>query len=241
MTDIREDYLELTALTQLHLLQEFSRGDRLMTDADSFAHFKRLAQQQPKSTPPAPVVHPPVQRQTSLQPAPLTRPKPPIPVASPAPTAAAEPSSVPQPKVSPPRIERSALPENAPQNLQDMQALMKELFPSQRIVEEIPSDQGVKRSATEVRPHVVILLGNEPPDQQLFLRHLARAIDLWLAPTIVATTPSDVAHVRLLVGSPSTLAPHEQKCPRYALDELASYLQDPPRKAVLWQTLQSLL
>lgn len=239
---IHEDYLQLVALTELHLLQEFPRKHRLMTDPETFAYFKHLAQQQPKVQPkeysPPPV--PPVSR---LPVADVT--PPPVPAAK-----LVEPT--PQEKTAPPRtasppkekkmerIERSPPPESttAPP-LSDMHALMKSLFPAHSLIDEIPSDQKAKRPPSSVA-QVIVLLGNEPPDQQLFLRQLAHAIDLWLAPAVIATVPPD-SNVRILIGSPATLQAHDRECPQYALEELGSFLQDPSCKATLWQTLRSLL
>lgn len=211
MTSLQEQFAELAAIAQLHLLQEFDRSERIAVNAESFAFFKQYALQQkpPQNAPARPSE--PTAAPAALQPpktAIITKAPPMPPVVSPEKPVAATPA--PQPKMplaeavvpkkqevkqpektaSKTNFELAPLKEAAEISLGDIRDIIKEKFPKQALIDDVPSDIEAKKIIDAWKqepaiPAIMVLSFDETAEQQDFLEKLSKAINEKIAPSAV--------------------------------------------------------
>ncbi len=211
----QQQYAELLALTQLHLLQEFSPKNFLQADAQNFVFFKKQAQMQtqaqaqplkPQSSSQI-ISPPPLPLKTPATP--KAAPPPPVntlPPPTPAPIAKLEdhtpkPSKMPPIPISAPSTPKEStfltlepLGKASEMDLSEIRKILEERFPSLTIIDETPSDAEAKQVNSRgvldkaAAPEVVILYSNEPPLQQTFLANVAKAIQICLnSPAVIVS------------------------------------------------------
>lgn len=185
MNETKSELLELIALTELHLFQEYEKGSWLTVERDSYESLKNFAK---KATPPKPA--PPQTKPSAPQQKPLTpnNQKTTLP-SSKIPLLEKEPEkkefSPPHPKEEPktppsPKLPTFDLHELASPNVDDfkeMRKMIARLFPHLSIL-DLPPESPEKND-----PHltqVVILFSDERPSDLLFLQNLAQAIRISL-------------------------------------------------------------
>lgn len=215
MNSIQEQFAELTALTQLYLMREFSQNQWIVADPEAYTYFKQhlaaTAVPPIQRTPPKQTVPPPpaasqskqqanVKVQEKIQPAPppsipqLVAAKETIPTPvnkTPPPTPT--PPTSPTPKTTPTKS-RVPMPESlqpiSEVDLSDFKKIMKEKFPALVILDHVPGDEEAKRinSAWKqdlIPPAVLILCADENPKHRAFLFNLAKAISVCQMPAQV--------------------------------------------------------
>jgi hypothetical protein len=232
MTQPKELYKELLALTQIHLLQHYPNKGAVATDLNTYTYFKQIALQQKLQNQQLP----PVAAQTGLKPtvSPTTthqlKPQAPqlTPIVPMSPgvlsTKAQERQTITQiaeTKISQPMPYQTTtnIPENkheasskassqdkavttktglfvlepvtkvTPVEFNDIRQLIIERFPSQKILDQIPSDKEAKKNETArskemTVPEVLILSFTEIPKEVAFLQNIAKAIQDRLMKTV---------------------------------------------------------
>lgn len=186
MTNFKEQFNELTQLTQLYLLQEYTMNDRIKVASENFSYFKKQAalakKAHPKeSTIPSLKVNSPPPAQAIIDsPRPKTAPEPlmslqeikpePLPMQKAAAKPAEASSHVDTLKVEP-------LQPSKPSDFSELRNIIKEQAPHLKIFDEI-------RMPKMITPkEVVILFLTRSPAENELLNNMAKAIQLKLAPT----------------------------------------------------------
>ncbi len=190
MNNVQDDYLELAALIQCYLLQEYKKEEWIFAEFDTFHQFKQQAQQQqPQLAVAAPQAALPsariqnseyrMQNRESPETHPIQSPKKPPEIASkqepkPEPLPPAEPPIAPPPPKKIAAKPEFFVPEPLPQapagDLTDIRKIVEEKFPHQRIVEEPPAAPQPKIA------EVLILSIDESAEEREFLEKIAKAI-----------------------------------------------------------------
>lgn len=235
MTSLQEQYAELLALTQLHLLQSHGSQGQLVVAKDNLSFFGATPGVQKTRQPipePVPVMMPlpaPVQKQ---EPAPkqsiVNEPVP-------------EPEKVLQnPKASGYIGHRSGtgsftkeLPEIAsstPQvDFKEMHDIVRKLFPSQAISKEIPG-----AAATGV---VLVSDSTELPIVE-FVQKVAEAIRTRLGHEVKILPQYDPnSCVKFVIATEKQVENVVTKDNVLAISDWSIYLQEPQRKTDLWQSI----
>lgn len=227
---MNDEFSELAALTQLHLLQEFSWRDWKNADPQTFSYFKHYAQQlranaaTPSNSPPANAVMTPQQPSKSVVEMPPPQPMKHVPAASPPPPQKSiNPSSLPKtsgpkepPKTVSPKAESQSvfelqpLPPSNPLDFSDLKKLMQSHFPSHPIIEQVPSDDEAKKiNNAWQQPSgflaAVIVAGDSVAAHYDLLSNIANAIQTRFVPAQVISHSKlhQEADCDALVRSPS--------------------------------------
>jgi hypothetical protein len=202
MSSAKEGYLELIALTQLYLLQEYSRKEWITSNAEDFAYFRQQAKSK-QSLPQlqkqiiqnaiesAPKTQLPTPAKLSLPAKEIIEPNKSTPLnldkqkSSPALKSAEE--TTPQIPIVQTNFDLSPMKLIDEMDLNDIRRFFSEKFPNQIILEKIPDDSEAKKiqnawKQQKTNPHAVILLFNEGVTSQAFLSNVCNAIQLHLAP-----------------------------------------------------------
>lgn len=210
MNAIREQYTELLTLARQYLLQHYEAKATKVTDLDTYMFFKRCAQQQREQNAQKqnipPLISTPVpaaSHTTTASKQELPKPTsialkpnstPPISSHQPNPEHKAVSSQAkvqPKKKTSQPNQTGTSkalfalepLPPTPMIDLSDIRQIVAERFPTQKILNEIPSDAvaRIKESLGETSPPEVLILSfSKEPKQQAFLMNVAKAIQLLL-------------------------------------------------------------
>lgn len=202
MTSLSDQYLELIALTEFFLLQNFSRDQRLFSSQENYEFFKQLAQVKgPHQTQPlqhrtpvqqkpnAAVAYQPVQAAETVKKEPVTplheAPKQIMPVKVEEKESEKEIIQAPQKQGQlKPSLELDPLVKSLPIDLSDIRNIMMEKFPHQKIIDSPPNDELAKKISNawsqEIKiPPILILSLNESPMHKAFLENLATALTIY--------------------------------------------------------------
>lgn len=295
MIPIKEQYTELLALTQLFLLREDSSQTMRYADPSTHAFFQKWGtsplkqkETQPQvplratTLPPNPDPRPPERPSpkpdyvpTPPKPDPMVPPIQPDPITPPM---QPEPTQPPIVQQRPPQAETkaSALFKLEPLltppvfDKRDSWQSMQTLFPQLELREKIPNDtlaQKMKKSWEKEQsiPPVILLSFHDAEPHLTFLKNLAQAISLRLAPARVLSalkiekeqqwnTVLASSDLRLVISSDYGLylQPHLMRhyreipqqgkhflnqVPLLLLSDLALYLKQPQLKALLWRAI----
>ncbi|MFQ5728817.1 MAG: hypothetical protein ACE5GN_00460 [Waddliaceae bacterium] len=241
MTQNHEDLKDLAALTELHLLQEYSRHDRIMTSRESYEYFKQYALRKRASPQPPP-------QPIALKP-PQKKPSPPKPLPQKETTKKPEPSKEP----SKPSLSFELTPPGSPPttDFSDIRQVLSKKFPSQKILDDLPDDTAAKQirrqwADNKKNPEIILLYSNEPAQQRSFLSNLAKAIDVCVgSSSVVSANDPNLENLlkspklRLILCSGAHLnAIDSGKTATLALSDLNDYLKNPQLKAELWKKLK---
>lgn len=190
MLTTQEQYAELLALTQLHLLQEFALTEWVEADPKTQAFFQADIKKQAIPVPVAPV-H--IAKETIPVP---VKPAAPPPVKTKAQTPIQKvPEAKPVVEVPPKQEQKQVLWEELktpPQeyNLNETKRILKEKYPGQAIIEEIPNDAEAKRISSswkqaDLITDVVILSFDTNPKHCELLENVAKALVKYHVPAQV--------------------------------------------------------
>lgn len=213
MSRLHEEYRELLALTQIHLLQENKRDSWLTTDPETFAIFKKQALQQKKTQIPPVSQIPPPPRPPQPQPIPTppiaTPPKLEVPLPPPLPpTPPPRPAAKPLPQMpelkTPPKssadmkqIHLDPLSPAQTVDFSEWKKIVKDKCPNLAIVDTIPDDSEARRIQNSWKdpkplPSILILSFQESAKERAFLNNLTNAIRVNFD-TAATFTPSEVS------------------------------------------------
>lgn len=295
MKELLSHYRELLAQTQLYLHREHSYQTMLPVDPSTFVDYPKkvtptLMQPtfQPKQT--TPPVPQPVKIQApvavlsapavSLKPSILSQvqPNPATPKREESiehTTAPTPPAPLPQPSVSKPtahakKVELEPFTACATQDLSDYWKLHRQLFPDINLTETFPKDCAALKVKNAwqnelIIPPVVILAFRDVEKELVFLRNVAQAISLRLAPARVISASKwgkengwtnliNSPNLRLVVATDYDLylqpelmkmyreVPQQgkhylQNIPLLLLSDLSLYLKEPQLKSLLWRAI----
>lgn len=232
-----EDISLLCAQAQLYLLENYSRGEKILVAPENVPLFKRPNPTQPSKTPPTPI---PQQLQAS---SPVKAAPTPQTITKPLPKKEVIPFPQTQKIEKPPAQEKKPEPttfsltehttEPAKPNSELLRA-MKEMFPHIRILPP---------PLPEPSPTVALLNLGETPNELEFLHHIATAL------SICFKTPCRVVNLygekldpqttKLIIAAEHRLTEAFQKpnIPLMPLPDLSLLMQNPAMKATLWTTL----
>lgn len=270
MPDLKTEFAELVSLCQLYLLREHTPDQRLVSDPKTYHFFQGSIKKEPpkivpkKIEPPKPTIinspppppPPPTSRPTEIpKPAPLPPPKPEIaaPLKAPAPFFALEPFNA-----------------ATTVDLEEYKNLIKTLFPNFPIRNDIPSDQKAKAIKNGWRldkeiPPILIISVNDQDKHLAFLKNVAQAITLHIAPAKVISGPAiekekkwdeivNTPGLRLIISNdyglyllPGLMLFYNEdakekkhyikQTPLLLLSDVSLYLKEPALKAALWQMI----
>jgi len=250
MSSVHEDYMALLVAAKQFLLEEFKRDQWFTTTPETYHYFKTLAvQKQVQTQTPRPV---PVNNIAPAQAQPLPKshysPLPPAPPAS-AVGVAAKPIVTPPPVLkTEPKIQLESLKDVEQESkvfqlspllmpkeidLSDFKKIVAQIAPLQMIVDQPLTDS----------PEVLIVCGNEPPEQQAFLKNIAQAINLTIASAVVISSQrlehaTRSPKLRFIIGS--TFEKQKEGIKYLQLHDIALYLNAPEKKALLWKEIRAL-
>ena len=254
-----EAMLEVIALTELYLIQEYGWNGSIQVDRDSLSlfNFPKLSPKQKnpvqlqKANPPSsvaqvPLTDIPIQKKPEppvQQPPPLALPK--STSAKPAPSPSPEPLKG---EIRGKTIVLEPMPAASPPKFDQMQKIVGQLFP--QLVFSAPPLFQRKTSGLSSSVEVLFVQFDESASQQLFIRNIVKAISQCLAPAAVLAaaqvTDSLSEHrLRLLIADPAKVASYpllttfleKEKIPLFPIEHLGEYMQNPKKKAELWQQL----
>lgn len=264
---ILEKYTELLALTRLHLTQHYEAKAAKMVDLDTYTFFRRCAQQQKeqKTQSPKPSVLPPAapHPQASL-PTTQTRHGSTPPIRPPLPafktvSVDEERKTIPPHLIEPTPekkigtqektavenkgkkskslFELEPLQPAATVDFGDIQNIIIERFPAQKILHDIPSDASAKIHPQDhviAHAEVLILSFSDDPQQMEFLLKLANAISVRLKSHAEVISARDLEHesqwniplkskaLRLVIASGHLI---------HAYPKLMQHYREEPKKA----------
>lgn len=222
---IKDEFLHLALDVKEHMSQAYASGEWIGSDADTFHYFKQLAlqnkqpQQQIKA-PPQP--SPPVKNvvHAVIKAPPTISEKKPDPI-----TIESVPDIKKEVKVEENQatlkkgFQPTPMAPIAPQDLSDIRKIVHENYPHFTIIDKVPSDT----------PEVLLIVQEDSP----FMAHLARAIDILLAPAaVVRNAPPNPA--KLIISTHPLQIPH-------LLVDPSLYLKDPLQKVQLWKKITQIL
>lgn len=271
-----EEYAELIALTRLHLYGEYALREWKFTDPETFAYYKQFAKQS----------RPALSQSVAVEPAPKpatkpVEPPPPVQVVKKEPVApppkpketvaASPPPETPPPVVHTQRGFELQPTSAAPQiDLSDIGQLVRERFPAQTIIEQVPSDEAARKIMNAWKQSGVIILSADVlPEHRTFLESVANAIRSRFMPAAIVSTSDyekerachDLVHsdnVKLILASAKVLQglPHLMKhyqddpqlgkrflgkVPLCLLTSTAEYIKTPQLKTTLWNMIKQVL
>lgn len=219
---IKEEFARLALDLKEHMAQEYASGEWIGSDADTFHFFKQLALQNkhPQQQIKAPPHHsPPVKNvvHAVIKAPPTISEKTPEPI---------KVESVPDIKKEVKVEEKQATLKKgfqptpmtpiAPHDLSDIRKIVHENYPHFTIIDKVPSGT----------PEVLLIVQEDSP----FMSHLARAIDILLAPAaILRNVPPYTA--KLVISTRPLEIPH-------LLVDPTLYLKDPLQKVYLWKKIK---
>ncbi len=280
---VKERYKELLSLTRLYLSREYKIKERKKIDDKSLS----FVQKKPDSL--ASVNFPKKEfKQPSLPSTLDNAPLQPIALSptsdshfqTPFPDAAAQPSKPPPP----PANERGSTPNptanllalepldkaNTPVNYQDFNQFFRNHFPNSIIHEQIPCDSQARKIKNtwlneQVMPPIILLSFQEEEKPLAFLKNMARAISLRLAPVRIYSASKleknkewekilTASTLRLVIASdygvysqPGLMnyyreIPEQSKhfllqIPLLLVSDLSLYLKEPQLKSLLWRAI----
>ncbi len=233
MSSLQQDLLELTALTQLYLLQEFSRKDWLGVDLDTYTYFKQKAKQNKEPIKPAPIIP----QQTFNAPGIKSVETKPNTVNKPSKAAASIPENIPalpkskepaialeeplKPSIKQQQLELHPLPQASAINLSDIRNIVATHFPNLTILDAPLDDSEAKKLNQAWRKpktcaQVVILSFDDDAKQHIFLTQVAKAIsDRFAAAEVITVNHKEQSgalekliqanELRLILASPHCL------------------------------------
>lgn len=293
MTPIQQCYAELLSLTQLFLLREHPLNEVKIVSPSLLTFFQKNMKSTPVLQAPKKVSSPTFASSLPIKEAVITttpsdtrptepRPKPPLPNPTP-PSAQPEPPPSPQPppiiqQEKPNKITRGAkelaldplIARSTPHDQGEFWKLFPNLFPEAKLSEAIPSDalaQKLKNAwqHQQMIPPVILLAFHDDEKQMTFLKNLAQAISLRLAPARVLSAHKlekekgwnevlQTSSLRLVIASDYGLylqpnlmqlyreVPQEGKhylnqTPLLLLSDLNLYLKEPQLKSLLWRAI----
>lgn len=265
MSTLAEQYRQLLAMTQSHLLTEFPRDQRFISDPETVKFYKSKAaapkmppkppivQQQITQRPPQPQYHPP--KPAPIVPKPAAPPPPPLP----APAQEKKPLEVPK---------RERLDSSTVDEMSDIRSLITKLYPQMHLSPPPASDNTQTLTNTQTAQVYVLQCGNTP-SEETFLHYLAEAIKRMLAPAMVVDGYRiekenrwegmlGEGQIKLIVMTETQLqrlpslqgrfqrSPTDHTCrlgevPLLLIPELRLLFQQPDLKISLWHTLQALM
>lgn len=283
MIAINSQYIELLALAKLYLLQEYGPQERIFANFDVYTDFKQQLLKQKALSATSPTLTLPKTEEPRQESLPAYTP-PPIKQIVPtkeiiSPTSAsiesvkthAKETISKQPKLEekPIKAEKSPLffqlePfENlAPADFSDFHAILKEKFPNQPIVDEIPCDSHA-RKANE--PDIIILKFHETDETLNFLNKLSAAIEslqfnstLLSAPELEQTNKWEeilqspklkliLANKEAIQTLPKLMKHYNEAKPVLGkislipLSDHSAYLNDRSLKSTLWKAIKEQL
>lgn len=236
MSSLQQQYGELAALLQVHLLQEYPQGTWIGVEPNNYAYFKEHAtQQRARQAPPPPAVAaaaPPRIPEPRAPARPANPPTPPTPVAPPPAVAAVpapkkpEPAPEKQPQQAKPRFALEPPAEVPHGDLGEIRSLIAERFPNVRIIDEIPDDAEAQRiryawKGEGSSPLAIIGSFGGTAQEQTLLTNIVAAIRRYYSSDAIAQA-----------GGWEKLL---------KIPNLANYLKDPKLKPALWTTVRTLL
>ncbi len=220
----KETYARLAADIKEHILQEYQTGTWVSSDAETYRYFKQSAIQskpQPIVVPQAPSL-PPIKNVVHAV---IKAPPPPKPAKkSPEPIKISPPVEIKKEEKQPlakSGFQPSPMPPASSIDLSDIRKIVQEHSPSLTLIDQIPSDT----------PEVLILV-SEPVHP--FFINLTRAIDILLAPAILAKDIPPNSKLKLVISSKPLDTSH------LYVDPLL-YIKDPSKKALLWTHIRKLI
>ncbi|NGX41942.1 MAG: hypothetical protein K940chlam7_00216 [Chlamydiae bacterium] len=252
MTQDNEDFADLLAMTEIHLLQEYSRKDWLLTDRETYEYFKEFssknrpapsAQKAPKAPPP-----PVIPKSPAIQ-KPPPPPRKPIPPKKPTPEAP-KPEQKKEPLTSSTPIELH--PPSSPKAAEfaDIHKILTTKVPSQKIIDSIPDDTHAKSVLNQWQKkdqnlEVIILCSDKETSHLTFLANLAKAIEVHFCSASVISTKDqkleqllNTPELKLVICTEKNVTSlGDSKAPILRLQDLEEYLKDPQLKAGLWKEL----
>lgn len=202
MTTPRKCYAELIALAQLYIFQEYSRGQWIETDRETFERFKAhaLKGMQKTAVPPRPIAPLPPDKVEVSKPlsaniqSPAAKPTE-AEKAAPAPPQAALEASLPEEKASAPqkteitpkRFKLEPMTEAPPLDYSELRKLLNEKFPN---ISLLPIPECAASMPKSENPQVILLTFQENGRHLAFIQNLAKAVQLTLGPakTIAAAS-----------------------------------------------------
>jgi hypothetical protein len=292
--NLRESYRELLSLTQIHLLNEYKAKDICLASPSTFAYFQKKAvkaapKQRVISPPPIqqasyPDPQPARPAPNPNQPKPQTPPTTPLPQPTPPTMPPEQPTPSPDPQIPPIQdtTKKTGNFGRKPFTLEPMSAsepyqmdhslrdLIISKFPKHQIYEAIPDDTIARKlknawQKENTVPPVLILTFNQDEQHLLFLKNIAKAISLCLAPARVLSGLKIETEKKWdkLVHSPEVkliiacdygfflqpgLKEYYREEPKLGkhyignislllLSDLDLYLQQPQLKPLLWQAI----
>jgi hypothetical protein len=212
MTSLKDPYVELLALTQLYLLQEYKLHEKICAEPSTYALFKQYALQKKESSPQPPpslsLPRPPQLQKSQLSSRPLDPVNSPLDLAKPVKaTATIMPKTVsPEEKSPPPQADKEPpnrspksqvasftlepLPPAMPMPLNDVRSLIAEHYPAIPLAQQPPEDTLAKKIGksweyTASIPQAVILSFHEISKQQTFLNNICKALEIMGTPAKV--------------------------------------------------------
>lgn len=293
MSNLKNNFSELVALTQLYLLREYNPSDKLVIDPQTHAYFRNTM----KNSVASPKINqevPPIETQrtsyTSSEKIPNVSPRvtqQPVqsnPKISAPPTVVTQQPSKPLPetivqpvKDKPVKAQVRSFnleplqPTEATNEWNDFKQVLNEHFPTYTINEKIPPDtraQKIKSSwqMEQTIPPVIILSFNDQNNHLAFIKNIAKAITLNLAPARVISAITieqengwkellNTPQLRLIITSdyglyllpglmqhykevPKTAQHFLHRTPLLLLSDLSLYLKEPQLKPLLWRAIQ---
>lgn len=294
MKSIKDSYDQLLSLTQLFLLREHSLKEVKIVDPAVLAFFQAKLKgspvlpaakviQHPASSSPVQLIQNPANKVQATTIPPSPDPKPPQPRPEPIPPEPLPPPTQPEPVIIPPqppaiqdkpsknKFNLDPLTSAAPvQDHREYWKLCNTLFSEWTLCETIPSDAMAQKNKNawlknqEISP-VMILSFHDNEQQLSFLKNIAQAISLRLAPARVLSATQiekencwkevlDSPHLRLIIASDYGfyLQPHLMQfyrdvpqqskhflnqIPLLLLSDLSLYLKEPQLKPLLWRAI----
>lgn len=253
MATLHEQYRSLVSLTALHLLREVEPDRWVLTNPETHSFYRQYAASKPRPKPaPRPM-------QPMPPPASVTEPpKPIIPMKPPPPRQQPPPTSIPADDL---HDVRATITKVCP-HLSTLDTVPDDAKARQMNT----TDRKPNKKKTEV---LVLATTQGPIAHQDFLQKVTTAIDERLRSAKMITIADlnrpkaierllSASHIRLILTTTTALRTHEElyrhyqesvqegrgfigKIPVLRVDPIHDYLQNPKRKAALWQQLQALL
>lgn len=239
MISLKEEISELISLTKLHLSQEYSPEQWLVTDPKTFESYKNfsLKSKEQKTLQPLPKMTSPPPPKAPLAAIQTPKPKTPIETPTKAEKLTPEKSQVllEHPASTPPT-----------DTFNDLQKMMNKLFPQQKLsCEPLDEEQFKSKKA----PKALILFNDETGKELGLLNNLTKAIKLSLchADMVSLANKKWEAHVnhsclKWIIGSEQALKTFSEKypsIPAILLPDIKSFFENPGNKALLWEKIRN--
>jgi len=241
MSTLKEQYTELAALTQLHLLQEYPQGFRLPTSFDTCQFFREQAKAMKPSAPKIAVVP------QTVNPMPeINLPPPPKKVAP----KKKKPAPPREKKREPEAIKLTGHKEVSKDSYGDIAKNVQKAFPRIKLIEKIPDDKNAQRIKNSWKEGIdapqFVIIGSDAtsPKEKTFLHHVAHALRRHNVTAKVIDDSniddfggwdalSEHDNVQFFVGTPVSKGDKST----VTMEPVATYLKEPLRKSDLWSAL----